>query len=60
MDEFGKVVQLVQGGGNVALLVCVYFIFKAADRLSRIEAMLRFVLRDKDDDDTTRGFRDGD
>ena len=38
------IIELLQGGGNIALVVAVFFIYKAADRLSRIEKMLELVL----------------
>lgn len=40
-----EIAQLVSGGGNVALLVCSVFIYKAADRLARIETALMLLLR---------------
>lgn len=30
----------IQSGGNVALLVCAWFIYRASERLSRIEKAL--------------------
>lgn len=45
MDSgFTEILSLLQGGGNAALLVAVYFIYKAANRLSRIEKMLEILL----------------
>lgn len=35
-----EVFKLVQGGGNVALLACVYFIYRAGVQLARIEKAL--------------------
>lgn len=32
---------LVQGGGNLALMVCTFFIYKASERLARIEKALQ-------------------
>lgn len=43
-DGFGEFLTLLQGGGNVALGIAVYFIYKAANRLSRIEKMLEIVI----------------
>lgn len=37
--------ELLQGGGNVALVVACYFIFKAEQRLSRIEKALDLFLQ---------------
>lgn len=42
--DYGKIVEILQGGGNAALLVAVYFIYKAAHRLSRIEVMMEIIL----------------
>lgn len=44
MSDLTEIMPLVQSGGNVALLVCVYFISKVAYRLARIEVMLRMFL----------------
>ncbi|MGE0294722.1 MAG: hypothetical protein AB7P97_20415 [Hyphomonadaceae bacterium] len=35
--------ELLQGGGNVALLVAVYFIYKASHRLARVEKLLEIL-----------------
>lgn len=35
-----EVFKLVQSGGNVALLACVYFIYRAGVQLARIEKAL--------------------
>lgn len=32
--------KLVQGGGNAALVVCAFFIYRASERLARIEKAL--------------------
>lgn len=45
-----EILELLRGGGNVALVVCVYFIYKAAERLARIEKMLEIVIE-------ARGFK---
>lgn len=42
--DFGQFIGFLQGGGNVALGIAVYFIYKAANRLSRIEKMLEILL----------------
>lgn len=41
-----EIAELVNGGGNIATLVAVYFIFKAADRLARIEKALSKYMED--------------
>lgn len=38
-------IQLIQGGGNLALCVCTYFIIRASERLARIEKGLDMLLR---------------
>ena len=40
-----EIAQLVSGGGNLALVVCAYFIYRAADRLARVETALGILLR---------------
>lgn len=50
---------IVQGGGNVALVLCVYFIRDASQRLARIEARLAVALRQHDMTPTTRVIPDG-
>lgn len=38
------VMSVIQGGGNVALAFCALFIYKASERLARIEKALdRFI-----------------
>lgn len=49
MTDLTNVLTALQGGGNAALIVCVYFIFKAADRLARIEKALEKYLKETDD-----------
>jgi len=34
------VMNAIQSGGNVALLACAWFIYKASERLARIEKAL--------------------
>ena len=46
--SFKDVMDFIQGGGSLALLVCVYFIMKCSERLARIEVALRQYM-----DDTT-------
>lgn len=36
-----EIVQIINGGGNLALCLCAYFIFKATERLARIEKALQ-------------------
>lgn len=33
--------EIVDGGGNLALLLCCYFIYRATERLARIEKALQ-------------------
>jgi len=40
-----ELIELLQGGGNIALITCVYFIYKAAHRLSRVEIMLELLIK---------------
>lgn len=44
-----ELTQLLESSGNVALLVSVYFIYKASERLSRIEKALEKYMDDNDD-----------
>lgn len=42
--SFTDVMNAIQGGGNVALAFCAFFIYKASERLARIEKALdRFI-----------------
>jgi hypothetical protein len=43
--DFATLLQFIQAGGNTALLAACYFIWRASNRLSRIEAMLELVLK---------------
>jgi hypothetical protein len=45
--DFKDIIQIVQSGGNVALLLSVYFIYKTNERLARIEYALRMYLDPK-------------
>lgn len=38
--EISDVMGMVQGGGNIALCVCAVFIYRASERLARIEKAL--------------------
>lgn len=38
--SFTDVMNAVQGGGNIALGFCAFFIYKASERLARIEKAL--------------------
>lgn len=38
--EIKDFLAIVQGGGNLSLVVCSYFIYKASERLARIEKAL--------------------
>jgi hypothetical protein len=38
--SFADIMTAVQGGGNVALVFCTFFIYKASERLARIEKAL--------------------
>lgn len=40
---------IAQGGGNVALILCVYFIRDASQRLARIETRLAIALGRRSD-----------
>ncbi len=42
--DLQQLLDAVQAGGNTALMAACYFIYRAAGRLSRIEAMLELVL----------------
>ena len=48
-DDVAKIVTALQGGGNAALIVAVYFIYQAADRLSRIEKALEQYMKKEHD-----------
>ncbi len=38
--SFADIMNAIQGGGNVALAFCAWFIYKASERLARIEKAL--------------------
>jgi hypothetical protein len=38
--EVTDVLKMVEGGGNVAFVVCTFFFYKASERLARIEKAL--------------------
>lgn len=43
--ELTELLKAIQGGGNVALVVCAVAIWRAGERLARIEKALdRFIL----------------
>lgn len=42
--DFSEFAKILQSGGNAALMISVYFIYKAAHRLSRIELMLEIII----------------
>jgi hypothetical protein len=39
--DFTKILSAVQSGGSAALLVSTYFIYRASERLARIEKALQ-------------------
>lgn len=41
--ESADIVQLLQGGGTPALVICAYFIWKLEARLARIEKAFEMV-----------------
>lgn len=38
--ELTNFLEIIQGGGNVALCACAVFIYRASERLARIEKAL--------------------
>jgi hypothetical protein len=53
--DAAEILKLIQGGGNAALMVAVYFIYKAANRLARIELILEILLlRAENDGDSVK------
>jgi hypothetical protein len=47
--ELKDLAALINSGGNVALFVCCYFIWRASDRLARIEkALQKYMDANKD------------
>jgi len=43
LDELSRLAPIISGAGNVALLVAVWFILKASERLARIEKHLELI-----------------
>lgn len=41
--SFSGFIEILQGGGNIALVVAVYFIYKASHRLARVEKLLEIL-----------------
>lgn len=46
--EIKEMVDLLSSGGNVAMCVCCYFIWKAGERLARIEKALQKYMDSQD------------
>lgn len=44
--DIADILQIVNGGGNLALCVCAVFIYRASDRLARIEKALQKYMDD--------------
>lgn len=44
--EIADMLSIVQGGGNLSLVVCTYFIYKTSERLARIEKALDKYLQE--------------
>ena len=42
--EVSSLVEAVNSGANVALIICLWFLYKAVDRLARIETALFTIL----------------
>lgn len=47
MEISNELLALVQGGGNLALVVCSIFIYKTGERLARIEKALEKFLQER-------------
>jgi hypothetical protein len=46
--ELTDISEIIQGGGNLSLVLSTYFIFKATERLARIEKALdKYIQADK-------------
>lgn len=45
--SMAELLQFLQAGGSAALLVAVFFIHRAAERLTRIERMLEVILLER-------------
>lgn len=39
--NFEDIAQIINGGGNLALCLCAVFIYRASERLARIEKALQ-------------------
>jgi hypothetical protein len=46
MDELKTILTLIQGGGSAGLIVSTYFIYRASERLARIEKALQKYMDD--------------
>lgn len=46
--ELTEILKVIQGGGNVALCMCAFFIYRATERLARIEKALEKYLVEDD------------
>lgn len=44
MKDFAELVPLLQGGGNLSLVICCYFLWKVERRLTALESTLRVFL----------------
>lgn len=44
--EISDALSMIQGGGNIALCVCTVFIYRASERLARIEKALDKYIQD--------------
>ncbi len=42
--SFDELVKIAQAGGNMALLVSVFYMLKITDRLARIDTRLKMLL----------------
>jgi hypothetical protein len=43
-------VAIVNGGGNLALCMCAFFIYRASERLARIEKALQSYMKEEGND----------
>lgn len=48
MSELQAILAALQGGGHAALLACCYFIYRASERLARIEKALDQYMRERE------------
>lgn len=44
--EINELLKLATAGGNIAMLISVYFIMKASERLARIEKALSLYMEE--------------